>query len=86
MRIGVRGLAAVAAAVAIVVAAGWWLWSRPTLPAGISQANGRLESEQTQVAAKFAGRVDAVLVREGDQVDAGEVIARTVRTRATTVC
>ena len=76
MRIGVRGLAAVAAAVAIVVAAGWWLWSRPTLPAGISQANGRLESEQTQVAAKFAGRVDAVLVREGDQVDAGEVIAR----------
>jgi HlyD family secretion protein len=48
----------------------------PRLPAGIVQSNGRLESEQVGIAAKFAGRVIEVLAEEGQLVDAGDVLAR----------
>jgi len=54
----------------------WWEWAHPGLPDGIAAANGRLEAEQVQVATKFAGRVDSVLVEEGDIVKAGTVVAR----------
>jgi HlyD family secretion protein len=43
---------------------------------GIAKANGRLEAEQVQIATKYAGRIAEVLVREGDMVDAGQVVAR----------
>jgi HlyD family secretion protein len=76
MRIGVRGLAALAVAGSVALAALWWVWTRPALPEGIAEANGRLEAEQVQIAAKFAGRVDDVLVEEGALVQAGDVIAR----------
>ncbi|WP_112663453.1 HlyD family secretion protein [Microvirga flavescens] len=46
------------------------------LPEGIAKANGRLEAEQVDVATKIAGRLDEVLVEEGQMVDAGEVVAR----------
>lgn len=55
---------------------GWWQWTHPGLPEGIAMANGRLEAEQVQVAAKYAGRVESVLVAEGDIVTAGQVMAR----------
>jgi HlyD family secretion protein len=54
-------------------------WSKlrgSQLPAGIVQSNGRLESEQVGIAAKFAGRVIEVLAEEGQLVDAGDVLAR----------
>lgn len=46
------------------------------LPDGFASANGRLESEQVEIATKLAGRVAEVLVREGDQVDKGQILAR----------
>jgi HlyD family secretion protein len=46
------------------------------LPDGIVSANGRLEAEQIEIAAKIPGRVDEVLVDEGDMVDGGAVVAR----------
>ena len=55
---------------------GWWKYTHPGLPDGIAMANGRLEAEQVQVATKYAGRVQDVLVEEGDLVTAGQVIAR----------
>jgi HlyD family secretion protein len=55
---------------------GWWQWTHPGLPDGIAMANGRLEAEQVQVATKYAGRVESVLVAEGDVVTAGQVVAR----------
>ena len=58
------------------LAFGWWKWAHPGLPEGIASANGRLEAEQVQVATKFAGRVESVLVEEGDIVKSGTVIAR----------
>ncbi|MBB4197854.1 efflux transporter periplasmic adaptor subunit [Rhodoblastus sphagnicola] len=46
------------------------------LPEGFSSANGRLESEQVEIATKLPGRIAEVLVKEGDAVDQGQVLAR----------
>jgi HlyD family secretion protein len=68
--------------VACVIAAGgagawyWWQQHLNALPPGIAQANGRLEAEQVEISAKLAGRIAAVLVKEGDMVHAGQVLAR----------
>lgn len=45
------------------------------LPDGFFSANGRLESEQVEIATKIAGRISAVLVKEGDLVDQGQILA-----------
>jgi HlyD family secretion protein len=47
-----------------------------TLPEGIAKSNGRIEATQVDVSAKYAGRLSEVTVREGDNVKAGQVIAR----------
>lgn len=65
--------------VAAVAAAllGWQEWTRrqaAALPAGIVSGNGRIESIQVDVAAKYAGRVKSIAVREGDLVEVGQVI------------
>jgi HlyD family secretion protein len=46
------------------------------LPAGIADSNGRIEATQLDIAPKYAGRLSEVLVREGDTVTAGQVVAR----------
>lgn len=66
---------------AVIVAAGggafaWWKLSQPGLPPGFAGANGRLEAKQVDVATKYAGRIAEVLADEGDNVDAGQVVAR----------
>jgi HlyD family secretion protein len=45
-------------------------------PKGITKTNGRIEATQIDVAAKYAGRLAKVTVNEGDEVTAGQVIAR----------
>ena len=47
-----------------------------TMPEGIAKTNGRIEATQVDVAAKYAGRLESVTVKEGDEVTAGQVIAR----------
>jgi HlyD family secretion protein len=68
------------AAVAIAaLAAGFHAWQRSrveALPPGIVSGNGRLEGTEIDIATKTAGRVKDVLVREGDFVDAGQVVAQ----------
>jgi len=54
----------------------WWRLSPPPLPAGIAVSNGRLEAIHIDVATKLAGRIESVLVWEGDFVEAGQVVAR----------
>ena len=54
----------------------WWQQHLHALPPGIAMANGRLEAEQVQIATKYAGRIAEVLAREGDMVDAGQIVAR----------
>ena len=46
------------------------------LPAGFASANGRIESEKVEIATKWPGRIAEVLVKEGDIVEQGQVLAR----------
>ena len=66
----------------IVMAAGvggawyWWQSQHGKVPEGLVSGNGRIESDQVDIAAKLAGRIREVLVQEGDLVTAGQVLAR----------
>ena len=46
------------------------------MPEGIVRTNGRIEATQVDVSAKYSGRLAEVTVKEGDEVTAGQVIAR----------
>jgi HlyD family secretion protein len=56
--------------------AGWRLFLAPSgLPPGVIGVSGRIEGDDAAVAAKISGRVREITVREGDHVEAGQVIA-----------
>ena len=69
------------AIVALVVLglAGFAVWrfvlARPGVPPGVIAVSGRIEGDDSAVAAKTSGRIREMTVREGDQVEAGQVIA-----------
>ncbi len=44
------------------------------LPVGFVQGNGRLEAEQVEIAPTMAGRVEQIMVAEGEMVAAGDVL------------
>jgi HlyD family secretion protein len=67
------------AIVGIAAFAGYQAWKvahQSPLPEGIVSGNGRIESVQVDVAAKYGGRIKEILAREGDLVDTGQVVAR----------
>lgn len=67
------------AVAALAVAVACWLWwsARPDpLPAGFARSNGRIEAVEIDIATKTPGRVEEILVDEGDFVRAGQVLAR----------
>ncbi|WPZ34029.1 HlyD family efflux transporter periplasmic adaptor subunit [Thalassobaculum sp. OXR-137] len=53
----------------------WYGWQETSLPAGLVSANGRTEAGRIDISAKSSGRLDEVLAREGDMVEAGAVVA-----------
>ena len=62
----------------LIAAAGGYAWfDRQTekLPAGIASGNGRIEATEVDIATKLAGRLESVLVQEGDMVLAGQALA-----------
>jgi HlyD family secretion protein len=64
---------------AVSATAGRFAWEylrEPVLPAGFASGNGRIESTLTDIATKLPGRLEAVLVEEGDMVAAGQVVGR----------
>ncbi|TAD87211.1 MAG: HlyD family efflux transporter periplasmic adaptor subunit [Alphaproteobacteria bacterium] len=54
----------------------WWQRQQAELPPGIAFSNGRLEAEEVDVATTYGGRIAEILVREGDLVVAGQILAR----------
>ena len=46
------------------------------VPEGFASSNGRLEATEVDVATKLAGRLIEVRVREGDRVEAGQIVAQ----------
>jgi HlyD family secretion protein len=68
-------------AVLLIVAAGafavWrFVLAPPAVAPGVIALSGRIEGDDSAVAAKTSGRIRQITVREGDQVQAGQVIAR----------
>jgi HlyD family secretion protein len=73
-----RRLAIVAVVVVIAVGAlaAWrFVLAPPAVPAGVLTVSGRIEGDDSAVAAKTSGRIREITVREGDPVQAGAVIA-----------
>ena len=64
----------------VLGAGGYALWrfvlAPPALAPGVIPVSGRIEGDDSAVAAKTTGRVRAIAVREGDHVESGQVIAR----------
>jgi len=69
------------AIVGVLVAglAGFAVWrlvlAPPAVPPGVIAVSGRIEGDNSAVAAKTSGRIREITVREGDPVEAGQVIA-----------
>ena len=63
------------AALAIVGLVVWRLFFAPSTPSSVVELTGRVEGDDSAVAAKVAGRILEVRVREGDDIKAGDVIA-----------
>ncbi|MBK5002389.1 HlyD family efflux transporter periplasmic adaptor subunit [Pseudomonas sp. S31] len=67
------------AAIAVGAAAlAWWGWQRLAVSGpgdGLVSGNGRIEATEIDVATKLAGRIQDILVNEGDFVKAGQVLA-----------
>jgi HlyD family secretion protein len=64
---------------ALVAAIVWYGWKamNPSGPGeGFASGNGRIEAIEVDVATKLGGRVEAILVNEGDFVKAGQPLAR----------
>lgn len=54
----------------------YWQKNQDTLPAYIASGNGRIETREIHISTKYSGRVDQVLVDEGDMVKAGQIVAQ----------
>ncbi|MDD2222177.1 MAG: HlyD family efflux transporter periplasmic adaptor subunit [Pseudomonas sp.] len=68
-----------AIAAAGVIALAWWGWTQLTENGpgdGFISGNGRIEATDIDISSKFSGRIEAVLVREGDFVSAGQPLAK----------
>ncbi|MCW5783034.1 MAG: efflux RND transporter periplasmic adaptor subunit [Nitrospirales bacterium] len=59
----------------VLVAVTWWK-NRSAWPEGLIQANGRIEGDLISVATKFMGRINKLVVREGDTVTTGQVMVQ----------
>ena len=62
----------------VLAGAALFIWqSLPKgLPDGFSSGNGRIEATEIDIATKIAGRVEAIMVDEGDFVSAGQILAK----------
>lgn len=72
-------IARTAAIVVVLAAVGYLLWQRfgtGDAQAGLASGNGRIEAVEIDVATRSAGRLQELLVREGEFVTAGQVLAR----------
>src|SRR3546814_13092098 len=54
----------------------WQAFRPERLPEGLASSNGRIEAVEIDVAAKTPGRIEDILVRDGDFVRSGQILAR----------
>ncbi|HEX9198445.1 MAG TPA: HlyD family efflux transporter periplasmic adaptor subunit [Acidobacteriaceae bacterium] len=69
----------VAAGAVLLIAAAFLIWrvffAAPSVPDSIVAVSGRIEGDDSAVACKTTGRILEIRVREGDTVNAGDIIA-----------
>lgn len=69
----------IAGAIVVLAMLGWDVWRQyraANEDVYIASGNGRIEAVEIDIAAKTPGRVAEILVREGDFVQAGQIVAR----------
>ncbi len=66
------GIIAIMAIVSVLA----WQFIKAQRSKGIVSANGRIEATEVNISAKYAGRVAAIFVDEGDYVTTGQVVAK----------
>ncbi|MTC21645.1 MULTISPECIES: HlyD family secretion protein [unclassified Providencia] len=78
MKINKRKVSFYLILVLAIIAAGYYYWNQnsSSLPEGFAQSNGRIEATEIDIATKTAGRIDTILVKEGDFVQQGQELAR----------
>lgn len=65
-------------ALLVLALAGWYGWMNLQEDGpgpGFASGNGRIEATEVDIAAKLAGRIDDILVKEGDFVKQGQALA-----------
>jgi HlyD family secretion protein len=74
-----RTIILAAVALVVVAACGYIVWriffAAPKLPDSIVTLSGRIEGDDSAIAARSSGRIIEIRFREGDAVQAGDVIA-----------
>lgn len=60
---------------AIAVSAGLLMQKEDELPEHIASGNGRIEATEVDIATRIPGRLESFSVREGDMVEAGQLLA-----------
>jgi len=70
----------IALAVVVVAVAAWFFLLRRNGNDGALDASGTVEATDAQLGFQVAGRIDTILVHEGDAVKAGQLLARLDRT------
>jgi len=58
------------------LAAAWNKLMGSDVPEGFAFTNGRVEATKVYITTKYQGRIEAVLVREGDTIEVGQVLAK----------
>lgn len=53
----------------------WQYFQEPGLPEDFASGNGRIEATEFDIATKQAGRLEDVLVQEGDMIEIGQTVA-----------
>jgi HlyD family secretion protein len=71
----IRSVAVLVAVVLAGLAVWRFLLAPAGLPPGVVAVSGRIEGDDAAVAAKTSGRIREITVREGDRLQAGQVIA-----------
>lgn len=71
-----RGRILIGVAVLAVAAAGAWALLRSDGPTGEMEASGTVEATEADLGFSAGGRIEGILVREGDRVAAGQELAR----------
>ena len=66
----------IAAAGLAFVALIWQWFDADGLPEGFARANGRIEAVEIDISTRSPGRIKEILIREGQFVRTGDVLAR----------